>query len=289
MVPSYIAPHVRSSMSWGEYTMAVVRVTPQLAAEILKRNTKNRKPREVVISAYTSDMERGNWKFTGDAARFHKNGTLIDAQHRMMAIEQQEPGFSLPMLMVFGLGDDEQLVMDQGAKRSAADQLRMLDFENESFVAAVTRQAIIYDSGLLFRNKNAVAQETTISQIGEWVETHPEEVAFLGSIVGSARKCNLEPKLIGLAALLFSRIDAEQANDFVHKLATGAGLQEGSAILALRERLIKNRMDKRKDSERDSLGLLIKAWNYERAGKRLTRMQLPNAGSFTAETFPVPR
>lgn len=288
-VPPYIAPHVRAEMTFGTHTIATVRVTPALATEILKHNNKNRKPRETVVNAYAADMQRGNWKFTGDPARFHENGTLIDAQHRMMAIEKQEPFFAVHMVMVFGLGAEEQLVMDQGAKRSAADQLRMLDYENETFVASVARLAILYDEKLMFRSSKTFAPATTISQIGEWVETHAEEIAFLKTIARYAKKCNVEPKIIGLAALLFARIDAEQSQEFVHKLSTGVGLGEGSAILALRERLIKNKMDKRKDSERDTLGLLIKAWNAERKGQRLTRMQLPQGGSYTAETFPTPQ
>src|SRR5699024_8122849 len=80
--------------------------------------------------------------------------------------------------------------------------------------------------------------------------------------------------------------DKDIADDFMTQLVDGIGLEAGSAILALRERAIRNQADRRRDSHRSQLGLLITVWNAHWSGRTMQRMQLPKGGAFTEANFP---
>src|SRR4051794_31155207 len=106
-------------------TTSIEDVTPAVAADMLAANTKNRTLRRTLVDVYAADMAKGNWQFTGEAVKISTDGVLLDGQHRLEAIVQA--GVTVPMLVVRGLPRATQDVMDSGAKRSAADALRLRD------------------------------------------------------------------------------------------------------------------------------------------------------------------
>lgn len=63
-------------------TMDEVLVTPELAAEWLNHNTRNREKRPKRIAAYARDMAAGRWRRSGEAIKFAPDGTLLDGQNR---------------------------------------------------------------------------------------------------------------------------------------------------------------------------------------------------------------
>ena len=285
--------NVAATMTWNGITFAVVEITPAIAKKMLENNIKNRPMYQMTMEAYKADKELGNWVFTGDPIRFHQNGTLIDGQHRCTSISLMDDGYSESVLCIFGLDDDAQFAMDQGKKRSTSDQLGLDDYVNTSITAAAVKWVLVMEAGLLFRDNNKRAQVSTSAQIKNWADTHPKEIRIINEVSTDARLCHVSPSMVVLAALLFSKIDEAAAKSFVSQLRTGAGLEEGSAILAFRERALRNRMEKKKDTDRDVLGLLIRAWNAERRGKKITRLQLPKASAggrptFSESNFPEP-
>lgn len=277
--------NVVATMTWESITFAVINMTPTIARKMLENNTKNRSLSPVVAGAYKADKELGNWTFTGDPIRFHEDGRLIDGQHRCTAISAMDEGYSEHVLCIFGLGDEAQIAMDQGKKRSAADQLGLEDYSHTALTAATVRWMLIIEKDLLFRDTTKRTAGTTSAQIREWAASHPEAIKFIAEIHTDVKSALVSPSILAAAALIFSRIDEAQARKFVSQIRTGAGLEAGSAILAFRERATRNKLNKRKDSDRDVLGLLIKAWNAERAGKRQTKLQLPKATGGKAPTF----
>jgi hypothetical protein len=62
---------------------------------------------------------RGEWKITHQGVAFTKDGTLIDGQHRLMAIDASNT--PCEMLCVTGLEPDCFMVIDSGVKRSISD------------------------------------------------------------------------------------------------------------------------------------------------------------------------
>ena len=75
-------------------------VTPELAAEWLKHNRRNRKVKDTTVEAYAMDMRNGAWQTTHQGVAFDLAGNLIDGQHRLRGIVQARR----PVLMVVSHG-----------------------------------------------------------------------------------------------------------------------------------------------------------------------------------------
>lgn len=63
-----------------------VLVTPEMAAEWLRANRGNRRPRSRAVDRITQDIKRGRWIYNGQSIVFSKTWRLLDGQHRLMAI-----------------------------------------------------------------------------------------------------------------------------------------------------------------------------------------------------------
>lgn len=273
-------------MEWNGITHRVVSMTPEIAADLLRRNSNNRPIREVITNNYLADMRAGKWKYAGDPIRLAEDGTLLDGQHRLTAMAAMPSGWSAPVLLIEGLPTSAQLVMDQGRKRSPGQQLHLLGYANAHHLASTVRVLIEWRDGLMFRDTSQQAVVTT-ARIQEFVEANPH----IPLLVNEARKlvvsCYMTPAVVAAFYIEAASIDKEMADEFITQLAEGTGLKPGSPILALRERAIRGKADRRKDSDRNQLGLLIRTWNMHWNGQTVTRMQLPKGGTFTADKFPT--
>lgn len=264
---------------------SVVMVDSAIALRWLGQNVRNRTIRQVVVQRYRSDMESGLWAMAGDPIRFNVEGQLVDGQHRLTALSEID-GLTLPMLVIRNLPVESQGVMDQGLKRSAADQLGIAEVKCASAVAAAVKKFIVWESELLFRD-NKTAAAITAPRIEEWVKDHPEDVDRFLTLVHGTKQNDAPPSVAGAAAIAFARIDHETAKTFFDLLARGAGT-EGHPIVTLDKRLQRNRRDGIKMSDRDYLALFILAWNAWRDGRRMTKFQRPRGGKYTEDNFPEP-
>lgn len=105
-----------------KYTAEIKTATKELVDTLLSMNTKNRNIKKSVVDKYKRDIEAGNWKLTNQGIGISSNGVLIDGQHRLYAIK--EAGYPpVQLLVVSGLDEDAQKLVDQHAKRSARDLL----------------------------------------------------------------------------------------------------------------------------------------------------------------------
>lgn len=270
----------------SKITHSVVMVDSTIALRWLQQNVKNRPIRQMIVHRYRSDMEAGRWSMAGDPIRFDVNGHLIDGQHRLTALSEID-GLTLPMLVIRNLPTESQGVMDQGAKRTPADQLGIAGVRNGSYIAAAVKKFIVWESGLLFRD-NKAASAITAPRIEGWVQEHPTDVEHLQDVMTVAKNNDAPPSAAGAAAIAFGRIDPEQSNTFFELLAHGAGT-EGHPIVTLDKRLQRNRREGIKMSDRDYLALFILAWNAWRDDRRMTKFQRPRGGKYTEDNFPEPR
>lgn len=64
----------------------VVTITPEMAREMLKMNTRNRNISKERVALYAKRILKGEWKEDGQSISFDKNGRLLNGQHRLLAI-----------------------------------------------------------------------------------------------------------------------------------------------------------------------------------------------------------
>jgi hypothetical protein len=101
--------------------ISIMQITPDLAAEFLKRNTGNRAVRKRAVDQYADDLRRGDWKLTHQGVAISQAGRLLDGQHRLSAIVQS--GITAQMVVALDVPDDAYLVMDRGKPRQLRDAL----------------------------------------------------------------------------------------------------------------------------------------------------------------------
>jgi len=95
-------------------------ITPEQAEQWLGRNWRNnRKPRQSKKKDFIRELQNGTFKTTHQGVLLHEDGTLLDGQHRLMAISES----GIPAKMVVATTDDMSVyeALDQGAKRSHSD------------------------------------------------------------------------------------------------------------------------------------------------------------------------
>ncbi|MEC3957532.1 hypothetical protein VMT65_31175 [Nocardia sp. CDC153] len=270
-------------------TPQIVYMDAAMARRELERNINNRPVRLARVQQYLDDMTAGRWRFNGEAIKFAYDGRLLDGQHRLMALARTS-GLVIPMLVVRGLPDDAQVTMDQGTKRSPADQLSIagLASHNPTMVAAALRVFMVWMEGNLFGDVVRNPTPVSTTKVIEFADAYPDVVARAERFATVATRLKCRPAVACAVAIRFSEIDDTAATEFIRLWDTGVGLDLGSPILALRERLDSIRTARVRTSDRDYIGIIVAAWNYWRRGKQVSKLQRPKGG-WTPENFPEPR
>lgn len=274
-------------MDPSNITYIVEQVSPETASKWLLKNTRNRPISQSVVKRYMRDMESGAWNYAADPIRFDIHGNLIDGQHRLAALSELSD-ISLQFLVIRGLDTETQLVMDQGRKRNAGQQLALLGVKNSNNIAAAVKLHIIWDSGMIFKDRKT-HDLITSAQIEAWVSSHAWLVEKAQENFRTIKNIDTNPSITLAAFFKFCQIHSDDTIKFINLLESGAGLEEGSPILALIQRQRKIRREGLVIPPRDMLSFYILAWNAWRDGKSLTKFQRPRGGSWTATSFPIPR
>lgn len=267
----------------------VVDITPELAAKLLEGNLVNRELSERRVSQYVTDMASGAWPYTGDPIRITEDGQLLDGQHRLTAVVRS--GVTLPMMVMTGVPADHQRYMDTGRLRTLGDEVHMMGLPHSTIVAATARMVLSITD---WPDVGQEADWNRVVRIGAYAArnvsiTKPQGAAFVANhkdLVHSAEigtrataGCSAPPTVLSFLHYAASAINRTQADDFLGKLHTGAGLEMGDPIRAAREQI--NRA--RRESEQKSIGanamyLLLVAWNHHRTGNRVERLMSPKGG-----------
>lgn len=257
------------AMTSGGPAAIVITVTPELAAALLKRNTRNRKLRERAVGDYARDIAAGHWSLNGEALKVAVNGDVLDGQHRLHAVIQA--GVSVDMFIVVDLDEAAQETMDSGRKRTTADVLSLRAEENSTTLAAVLRRVWAWKQGdHRFKGRQAPTTAECAQLLGE----HPE-IRRSAEIAARTRKAfpHVPQSVLGTCHFLFNAIDADETAWFFQRIGDGAELPLGHPVLALRNRLTSERLDGLRMSEDRHMAYLIRTWNALRDGRELGRLQ----------------
>lgn len=260
-------------------------LNPKLARALLEKNKRNRNVSSPIVLRYRRDMEMGNWDFAADPIRFDQDGNLLDGQHRLLALSKCPEDLHLPFLVVEGLNQDSQLVMDQGRKRTTGQQLSMLGIPNGMNVAAGVRLYLLLVNGRIFNAPNEASIVTSTAAVESWVAENRDIVDGLNPLISAMRSTDALPSVCYAAAIAFYQIDKDLCGEFFRLLNVGAG--EGNPINALDKRLQRDRRNSVVNSSRDLLGMFFHTWNLWVKGKSSVRIQKPKNG-YTPENFPEP-
>jgi hypothetical protein len=249
-------------------------VTPELAQELLKKNTSNRRLSEKHVNFLLMQMRSGNWLRTGTTnVKIDRKGKLLDGQHTLNAIIKF--GKAVPLTIAEGMKEEVFAVIDTGKGRSAGDIATASGFKNAHSLAAIAKAVILYQNGFYSLESGDGRLKATNMNILDFIEKHEElqEIAeFCAKIYKRFRY--LSTTQLGMLYYLFSQKNQTKCDTFFEQYSMGTDLKADSPIRLLRDKLMKDSLNKTKLSGRDKVALVILAWNAFISNRPLTAIAL---------------
>lgn len=257
-------------------------ITPELAAEWLVRNKRNRTLNRALIETYARDMWADNWKLTGEAVKFDLNGDLIDGQHRLHAIVlAQKP---VALYVVRGIDPDAQFVLDTGRKRTAADALQLQGHTvKATTLAAAARLGVGWTEGEIKFSVQSRIRTITHAEVFQFVAANPDLVEATGQAV---YRIQIPPSVLAFTIWLTRRVDIDDATTFFSQLHEHRTEGPGDPLLTLTRRLSAIAAGREKTPQVTLAYLVIRTWNAWRKHETIHNLKVSNAhGPFA---FPEP-
>lgn len=211
----------------------IIRITPELAADMLSRNANNRALRSRVVDLYAADMANDAWEETSQAITFDVDGNLLDGQHRLNAIIKS--GRSINMVVVTDA--PRSGMYDAGLSRSILDRIVM---GGTDLPSSITNNFICAVCGYLIGMRNHRARMST-AEVRAFMNRNREHLEVLGNILGSKRVIGITiaPVAAAMLSAIASGVDPEHLHRFYEVLVTGVSTSETERpIVALRNRLL---------------------------------------------------
>lgn len=277
--------------------MSVEVITPAIAEEMLKHNSRNRPIKRSQVVFLTNEILTNRWITTGQAITF-VGKTLVDGQHRLQAVIEAGKSITSCVIRFPSTANTKQIyqVTDRGVPRTFADTLAM---QGESHVGVLTTvllgldryykaidavgeiaKTIPYTSQtraanktIRSRNGDENTHKKPLSHITQLLEQYPfaRNSAAFGQKMSAARPQILMKGQWGLLHAIYTDIDESSASNFLELLQSGENLSRHSPILQLRERMLSMRTDKTRDSQGIGIQILLAlsnaAWNAYRTDK----------------------
>lgn len=256
-------------------------ITPELAEDLLTRNTHNRSPVQARIEQYAADMRKGDWVVNGEAIKISDDGVILDGQHRLAAI--CEAGVPVQTLIITGLPSQAQETMDQGRARSFGDALKLRGERDYFNLAAAVRIVALYERhGVPFAVAGSPAP--TAAQLARTLERNPE-IRDSVEFAAKMRRAWIPTSATAAMHYLFASVDQDDADAFFTGVLVGENLSAASPLFVLRERLLKEHYDTHRLEAKVKLAFVVRTWTAFRRGETITRLAWSPGGA-NPDKFP---
>jgi hypothetical protein len=153
-------PYFKTRFAVSTPRATIIKVTPELADELLKTSIGNRRIRDYWVDYLAGCMTRDEIRVTSQGIGVDVDGHLRDGHHRLLACVKS--GVPFTTVAVYGIPADAYQVIDIGVKRSMADLL-----DDTKPVAEVLRLATVY----------AISnQKPSAAQVRQWTDGRLREI-----------------------------------------------------------------------------------------------------------------
>lgn len=248
-------------------------ITPVLAEEYLRHNTKNRQLRKNLVSFYAEQMRKGQWMLNGESIVFSEDGTLVDGQHRLAAVV--EANLNVEMLVVKNVSPDSFATIDSGATRKIADTFYVKGIPNATHVASIIgkylklrREWTNLTSGK--RDGGSASRQELLVEYSSDEEFWQDVVRF-SNLCYSALRVMMVSEIGGYISYLIKekKHDGSVVYGFFEDLLK-TDIPKSKMLAALRRRLV---ADKNSTTHMGAIykqQLIVKIWNLYAEGKETT-------------------
>ena len=208
-------------------------ITPQMAADLLKRKLPNRPLSKARVRALIDDLRSGRWQTNGESIILTEDLELIDGQHRLQAV--YESGIAITAMVVVGIDRAVSMSIDQGRAKVGADMLAMHDMTNVNLLASTGRWLFRYERGTMRQQQSELRND----QLPRFVASRP---GLQGSLQWGRVTRDLVPAAVGsMLYFVMTRHDAALAKHYFDDLSCGVGLTREAPAHVVREKLLKDK------------------------------------------------
>jgi hypothetical protein len=241
--------------------VSIERIGPAEARDYLLANTKNRNLNDQHARRLRELIVAGDWWLNGETIIFGSDGTLLDGQHRLVAIAQA--GVFVDVLVVRGIDEEAFRTLDGGRTRTTGEVLGIEGEKNANNVAAAVQALLSFvDAGGNVYHSSSHGRKATPSLASRVLATYPQ---IRDSVNAMKRNTLFRNQHSYVLHLLFSLVSPRVAEDFACVLADGHH-DIGRPFVVFRESLVRTAM--RNDLRRGYAAKAIKAFNAELSGER---------------------
>lgn len=226
-------------------------ITPPIARELLKLNTRNRNISMENVRQYSTDMANDDFDYNGHTVCVSKTNVLLDGQQRLTACVKSNTPFWT--IKVSNMDDDRMVTIDSGRKRTYSDRLKIRGYAESTALAGVISHIA------LIARKDPKHHGFTPSELDKVLELHPdaEESAVLSK--GSYLRCDT---VIGAVHYIAHQTGyGSQGDDFVRTWRDGQMNYDDDAVVFIRERLNSDATKMNKMTTNTKMRLIMLAWN----------------------------
>jgi hypothetical protein len=263
-------PNKQKEVQMITITSEIVTITPDMALEILDGHENWRKLRPSRVIQYAASMSRGEWSLTGEAIKFDSDGNLLDGQHRLAACMEAEVPFTT--LVVRGVPEESVEYMDNVLVRTETDTLSNRGITSASSLKAIAKRILMWKTNS-FGNTHRMA-ELTHKQVVDFVIANEEELRHCLRIANRMKNSSgINPTMAASFAFMAGEQSKVERDLFCEMFASGAGLEDGSPVLAMRQWVTNRVFKKMKISDEEIARVLTKAWNHFREGNTVSRIK----------------
>jgi hypothetical protein len=264
-------------MDYSGVTSGVERITPDMARQWLAYNTRNRGLKRATVKSLETAIRAGLWKLNGDAIVFSDEGVLLNGQHRLHACIAAD--IPIDSIVVYGIPDESFDTMDLQTPRGGNDILDIAGEKNVHVLAGILAIVGRWEKGDL--GKTYRYSGFNKAEMLPILERHPgaRESVNVGAMVRHGG-CPTASTVCGAMHYIFSGIDTAQAERFFSRLASGSDMQIGEPVLALRSRIISDKIRNVNVSQVENIAVYIKAWNATLAWRAVKLLKFDEREGF---------
>jgi hypothetical protein len=200
-------------------------VTPELAEQWLKANTLNRPVRKSRVKAYARDIQNGRWRFNTQGISFGTDGSLIDGQHRLMAVVEAMTPATFVVWWNVPLATRE--VIDIGGVRNLGDIEKI-----------TTYQAAVCNAVMRGMTTRPVA--STMAERGAFYRRYANQINGVIGLFPSKRLSITQASVLGAIVRASFHLSWTDIERFCSVLYTGIGdpNTRDTSVIKLRDRLL---------------------------------------------------
>ena len=267
-------------------TTHFVTVTRDMAWDWLSQTAvKNRKVYQATVSRYARKMMTGKWEWTGEAIKLDDQGNLLDGQHRLWAFLETKMDSSV-FLVMYGVPQEAQKLMDTGRNRTPANTLEMEGVSHGTILAPAARLLIEYEAGHI-PGSNQWRVKPDNRETLDCVNTRPDIQESVEHITGhSEYKQFGRPSILAFAHCITMGLNPIEAVEFWRRIREADYTGVGDPVQRLRERLLITRAQRHtRASSTAVIAYIFKAWNAHVRGKTMGVLHWTSTGE-KQEKFP---